>query len=104
MVIQPHPWPYSVPYFPFRDLTGPALSRVESARSILRLYISDLEWMILPEAHRDRDGYTFTNVSYYSSDPKPCWRLVWAKRISGSGPRASTTTSKLVWTSRCRST
>lgn len=35
--------------------------------SILRLYIFDIEWAILPETHADNDGYTFTNVSYYTT-------------------------------------
>lgn len=89
----PLPWPHIVPYLPVQDAARPAQQPLpdyvrphvprtgvltvpesfehETAHSILRLYISDLEWVILPEAHRDRDGYTFTNVSYYSTDDVP---------------------------------
>lgn len=30
--------------------------------SVLRLYIFDLEWLILPETHTDADGYTLQRV------------------------------------------
>lgn len=79
-----------VPYMPFLDDTNinlarfpdyaraaiepaavwvvPSLMEIDDPLSILRLYTFDLGWLILPETHKDREGYTFTNVSYYTND------------------------------------
>jgi hypothetical protein len=79
---------FKVPYLPFVDAANldlggfpdyirrylevvrvypaPDAASLAKAESILRLYISDLEWLILPETHADKDGYTFTNLSYYT--------------------------------------
>jgi hypothetical protein len=54
---------------PVERVPGPAgLSR---AQSILRLYLRDIEYLIFPEAHRDAAGFTFTNVSYYTTASAP---------------------------------
>jgi len=45
----------------------PGLGHMWSPESILRLYLNDIEYLIFPEVHRDSAGYTFTNVSYYTT-------------------------------------
>jgi hypothetical protein len=80
-----------VPYLPFLGETNADLTRfpdyvraaidpaavwvvptpleIDDPPSVLRLYIFDLEWLILPETDKNREGYTFSNVSYYTAVP-----------------------------------
>ena len=84
---------FEVPYLPFLDSTNrdpdsfpgyvrqyldlgrleavPGPGEFRQPRSVLRLYLNDVEWLILPEAHHDAEGYSFTNFSFYTNEDAP---------------------------------